>query len=162
MIHQALEAQLGFTYFAIHANVGGVTQAESLQSPPGGGNGINWVVGHIVNTRNAMHALLASEPVLDETGAAIYGRHTAPLGPDSTCLEIDQLLAHLDASQEVLREKLASTDAEHLAAEVPDLFHPEEKSTRAETLATLLFHEAYHAGQLGTIRRTLGKDAAIK
>jgi hypothetical protein len=162
MIREALESQLSFTHFTIHANLEGVTQAESLQSAPQGGNGANWVLGHIVDTRNIMHEFLGAEPALEEAGAAIYGRGTDPLGPDSGGMELELLLQRLDASQERLLEKLLSATDALLSGKVPGLFPPHEPTTRANLIATLLFHEAYHAGQLGVLRRILGKEAAIR
>ena len=51
----------------------------------------------------------------------------------------------------------------HGAATSPDsrLDEPLEKDTLGWRLAFLQFHEAYHAGQLGLLRRLLGKDGAI-
>jgi len=47
-----------YDHFVIEQNLLGVGQAESMMAPPGGGNCVNWVLGHIVASRNRVHALV--------------------------------------------------------------------------------------------------------
>ena len=43
-----------FSYGAIKRNLDDVTNDESLLQPPGAGNCLNWVLGHIVAARNTV------------------------------------------------------------------------------------------------------------
>jgi uncharacterized damage-inducible protein DinB len=59
----------------------------------------------------------------------------------------------LEASQERL---LSGLEDEEI------LSHETGESTLGSKLFTFNFHESYHAGQLGILRRMLGKEGAIR
>ena len=162
MIKQALLTQLGYTYYATRENLQGLGHEECLITAEKGGNCINWVLGHMVNTRNVMLARIGAEPVMGEAGRELYGRGSKPLGPGSDCPTLETLLELLEASQKTLMEGLEALDEAALAKEVPELFDDTKTETCANQLATLIFHEAYHAGQIGSIRRVLGKEGVIQ
>ena len=48
-------------------------------------------------------------------------------------------------------------------AEIPEeeWSKPSDDGTKLDKLAFLQFHEAYHSGQLGLLRRIVGKPGAI-
>ena len=54
---------------------------------------------------------------------------------------------------------LAAVSEPELSAPAPD---KSAADTVGETLFVLQFHEAYHAGQTGLLRRMAGHDGAIK
>lgn len=162
MIKDALRTQLKFVHYSVHANLEDISDEESLASAERGGNSINWVLGHMVHSRAALLELLGGEPVLDTRGAEFYGRHTQPIGAGSDCVPTSELLRLYDGSQEVLLEKLSGASDATIAGDVPGIFDPEQKMQCGIKLAALAFHEAYHAGQLGSIRRAIGRDSAIK
>ena len=58
--------------------------------------------------------------------------------------------------------KLDTLEDAQLEALVPKLFEPEAQEPVGVQLATFLFHECYHVGQLRTIRTAIGKAAAIQ
>ena len=60
-------------------NLAGVTHDESLAHPPGGGNSINWVLGHLVWTYEGALPLLGREPVLPKGAVERYARGSAQL-----------------------------------------------------------------------------------
>jgi hypothetical protein len=67
------------------------------------------------------------------------------------------MLADLELTQERLRRGL-----ENLPPEELDLHHEEgAKRPRGAQLHFMHFHEAYHAGQLGLLRRIVGRPGAI-
>jgi hypothetical protein len=52
---------------------------------------------------------------------------------------------------------------EELAANVPEEFNrPPLAGSIGDALSRLNFHESYHAGQIGLLRRIAGKEGAIK
>lgn len=81
-------------------------------------------------------------------------RGLAPLTDPSEATPLDDLLAALDSSQEVL---LAALD--HLGD--GGLEAPAGKSTLDGRLAFFQVHEAYHFGQLGLLGRVAGHPGAI-
>lgn len=161
MIREALKQQLAFTHGSARRNLEGVTNEESRVAGAGGANCINWVLGHMVTARNAMLGLLGGEPVMDAEGAAVYARHSQPIAPGSTSRPLEELNRLFDASQVALLERLDTADGSLFDRQVPRLFDPDEREPVGVQLATLAFHEAYHAGQLGVLRRAVGKEGAI-
>jgi hypothetical protein len=140
-------------HFAATRNLEGFTHAESMVTPPGGGNSTNWVVGHIVSTRNAILALLGRPPVLEGVDLAVYQRGSE--GLDGRELPFETLLAAFNESQARIEAALREIGESRFQALVT-----EEKL--GQNIAFLQFHEAYHIGQLGLLRRIAGKPGAIR
>jgi uncharacterized damage-inducible protein DinB len=138
----------------IERNVEGIRAEEGFLQPEPAGNCINWVLGHIVATRNLIMELLGNAPVWAEQESAQYDRGSPPLSDRQTAIPLERMLADLRASQEKLVTTLQQMSSEELAA-------PSESGTKLDQLAFLQFHEAYHAGQLGLLRRLTGKPGAI-
>lgn len=145
----------------LEANTNGVSHQESLAGPAAG-NCCNWVVGHIVASRNHVLRLVGEEPVVDEATLAAYQRGSEPLRDGSRAREFDQLLRDFARSQERLDAALSSASNEQLAAPVPEGVPKFGDGTVGTALAMLHFHEAYHIGQTGLLRRLAGKPGAIK
>lgn len=143
-----------FNLRVIEINLEGVTQEESLFQPERAGNCINWVSGHIVTTRNLMMKLIGENPAWGEDKTALYQRGAKPLTHADKAIPLAEMLNDLRNSQVVLIKKLKKMTIEELEA-------PAEDSTVFEQLAFLQFHETYHAGQLGLLRRLIGKPGAI-
>ena len=49
---KVIQTSLWFSSFATKKNLEGMTHEESLLRPEKGGASINWILGHIVATRN--------------------------------------------------------------------------------------------------------------
>ena len=156
----ALARQFGFATFTIEQNTQGMTQSDSLCAPPAGGNCANWVLGHIVTTRSALAALIGGEPFMSADLDALYGRGSPPMVDVDKAVPFSELLQHYGRSNEQLQTFLAQATDEDLAKALPEP-HEILGSTIGEALTALAFHEAYHAGQLGILRRVLGKTGAI-
>lgn len=161
MLERALANQLTFTHFAALKNLAGVTHEESLRAPHGGGNCMNWVLGHIVYSRSGIARALGAAVLLPKDRAAVYERGAAALTPSSPVVPFEELVALYGRYQEDHLARLAKLDAATLAREVPSLFRPEVPEPLGVFLSSLVFHEGYHVGQLGLLRRALGKPGAI-
>jgi len=142
-----------YNSYSINANTENITHEESLRDPGPGGNCINWVLGHIVSYRNDILELLGAEPAIDKEKSEPYLRGTGPL-EGAAAVDSDELLSLLKKSQEVLDGRLKEMKGD-------DLDKPAGDKTVGARLAFLQFHETYHAGQLGVLRRILGKKGAI-
>jgi uncharacterized damage-inducible protein DinB len=151
-----LATQYRYNHFVLHRNTEDLDLADSLTAPGPGGNCVNWVLGHILANRNAALALVGGEPALSEAEAAVYARGGEGLTDLKEALTLDELRKRLDASQKVLQARLEAMTEEDLGAAADD------DSTVGETLAGLVFHEAYHAGQIGILRRVTGKAGVLK
>ena len=151
-----------FSYGAINRNLDGVTQEESLFIPEPAGNCINWVVGHIVAARNTVLTLAGGSPVLTGDGAAHYRRGSDPIHAGDKVLDLGTLRGLLADSQQQLIPALAAISDETLALPVPvDLRRPPLTGSIEAALTRLAYHEGYHNGQIGLLRRLAGKPGAI-
>lgn len=154
MSRQSLLMIFGLNQFATMKNIDGVSHEESLVSPPGGGNCINWVLGHITASRNASLAIVRQPAIWTEAQCAPYLRGSDGLKNCAAALPFAEVVAAFTRSQERLLAGLKDlSDADLNAA----LAHPEIP----KNLGGLQFHETYHVGQLAILRRALGKPGAI-
>lgn len=150
-----------FSYNVTLANTEGFTHEDSLRQPPAG-NCLNWIVGHIVATRQHIVGLLGGRPLWTKEEMPRYDRRSdAILGEGPGVLRFDRIRADLDRTQELMRAAWKTIDAGRLAAPLPPDQNPFQLETVGEMLAAFAFHESYHAGQCGVLRRLLGKDGAI-
>ncbi len=142
----------GLTYWVIRHNLQGVDHQVSLQRPKVDGNCINWVLGHILHSRDRMLRLLSQEPVWEETTSSRYARGRPQLQPDEPVEQLGTMIELLELSQERLLQALE--DEEILSRETA-------KGSLGTELFTFNFHESYHAGQLGLLRRIAGMEGSV-
>lgn len=163
--HATLEpllTQLGYDLMVLQRNLEGVSHADSLLPPQPGGNCLNWVVGHLVATRNRWLAALGLPQVIDPARVAAYARGAAPSAGGVPAVPLAELLAAFAAAQGPIAEGMRRLGAEELAAPAP--FSPvnDPRETLGSLLTALCFHEAYHLGQTGLLRRIAGHPGAIR
>jgi uncharacterized damage-inducible protein DinB len=138
----------------VSLNLEAVSQEDSVIQPPPGGNCINWVVGHILASRNPVHRLLGLPPAWADDEAARYDRGSAPVTDASQAVDLETMTGLLEASQEALAGAMGAMADEDLGRTAGD-------KPLGVQLAFLSFHESYHAGQLGVLRRLTGHPGAI-
>ena len=73
-------------------------------------------------------------------------------------LKISRLLEDYEVTQEPILEALERMTDKELAVKVPWFGDEIDKQG---ALGGFLFHEAYHLGQIGLVRRLLGKTSAV-
>lgn len=151
-----LKRLFGLNHRVLHINLEGVTNDEALVQPQSAGNCINWVVGHLVATRGIALVALGSKPSWPVEEASRYQRHSPPIAGPGDGAPFDRLVQEFDRSQVELEAALGALSDADLAR-----VH-ENNETLGQRLAFLHFHEAYHLGQLGLLRRIAGKEGAIK
>jgi len=161
MITKVLNSQIQVSQYILDKHTEDISQEESLRSPETGGSSLNWLAGHILASRNAMLKLLEGEPNLTDEESEPYRRGTRPDG-DAAFLPLATLRDRLAESAGRLAKGFENLDQTKLDEPAPfsPLDRPDE--TYGSLLGFLTFHEAYHSGQTGVIRRFLGKDAVIK
>jgi uncharacterized damage-inducible protein DinB len=155
------QQQAGMTQGVVRVNTAGLTQEDSLVQPRPDGNCLNFVVGHLVNVYDKILPLLGQETVMGDA-VARYERGSPALRDPSEAMELGELLAAFDAQTERFQAGLATLPPEALERPMPG---PNSGGELTETLrsllGTILFHQAYHAGQAGLLRRIAGKPGAI-
>jgi len=161
MSTQMLGIQFGYNHYVLKANMAELSQEDSLTYPEPGGNCMNWVVGHILATRNSVLKTLGEEPIWGQEEAERYGRGSVPIKDRNEAVPFERMQSDLDLSQKRIVSGLETFDPSRLSEPAP--FSPvnREGETVGSLLAGLVFHEAYHAGQTGVLRRIAGKASVL-
>ncbi len=91
-----------------------------------------------------------------------YGRGTAQLENAAEALDLAQLMTAWDEAAQRMEAGLESLTPEVLDQPAPwsPTNNPEE--TVRSLLSIVFFHQAYHAGQTGLLRRMAGKEGAMR
>lgn len=145
---ELVKHQVNVTYKVISINTEGITHEESMIFPNEEANCMNWVLGHLIYVRNGLLNLLGAEAVWDGETFSAYNRGANPLERKNELIDFEDLKSYLKQTQDKLDAKLNTLES----------FNHET----INDIATLCFHENYHCGQLGYIRRLLGKSGGIK
>jgi hypothetical protein len=158
-VAQLLVTQLEFNHRTLHINVDGFVHEDSLRQLDPGGNCLNWIVGHLVSTRNRTLELVGQTMIWDDETAALYRRQSEGITADAPgVLQFSRILADFDTSQGQILEGLLRMGADQLEEEATG---SSIEKAPAKQLAGLIWHEGYHVGQTGLIRRLLGEKGAI-
>lgn len=160
---EILREQAKVVHRVLRMNVDGLTQEDSLIQPQGGGNCLNWVVGHLVHVYNdSMLPLLGQERVLGKDVLTRYGRGSGELHTASEALPLTELLAAWDETSKRIDAGLAAVSPETLDKPAPSSPRKNPNETIRSLLTISMFHQAYHCGQTGLLRRMAGKEGAIR
>jgi uncharacterized damage-inducible protein DinB len=152
--------QFAFNVGVVQQNTQGVTQAESLVTGEAG-NCMNWVLAHMLATRSQMFQMLGLDPIWPADRVERFKRDGAPVTGEEEAVDLERTRRELLVSQKRLAEFLEEADPAMLDTPLDDP-SPLIGETTGSALAFLAFHEAYHAGQLGLLRRLAGKPGAIQ
>ncbi len=140
---------------ALHLNVKDLSDQDALVQPAPDGNCLAWVVGHLVSSRDSALKLVGAGAFWDPESTKRYARGSAPVRGPGDGKPLAALLADFDLSQERLTAWLKSAPDSAWTSPL------EGWGTVAKGLFFLHFHEAYHIGQTGVLRRLAGKKGAI-
>jgi len=127
------------------------------QPQPGMSHAI-WLIGHI---SLAQHGLVAvrcfGEAPLESAYADPFKIGSTPLPVDQhTYPGAEELLTHFDRVQETVVAKVRGMSDEDLTAPVGGKPHP-MFTTKGGAVVHSTRHEAFHTGQIATLRRLLGR-----
>jgi uncharacterized damage-inducible protein DinB len=159
---ELLRQQAGATYKVVQLNIDGLTHEQSLIQPAPGGNCLNWVLGHLLNVYDRTFPMLGQEPVLGTDTLKRYARGTPSLEDPAEALQFQELRTAWDEAGRRIDAGLASLTPETLDRPAPHSPGNNPDETVRSLLAVTLFHQAYHAGQTGLLRRIAGKEGAIR
>jgi len=133
-----------------------LTPAEYLHRPVPKANCVAWTLGHLVMATRMMSAAfgVSDLPALPEGFEKRYSqKEGAPEASDYG--ETSVLIPLLSAHMELFAKAVELSSAEKLAGALPSP-HP-MFGTLEELAAFAPLHTAIHAGQISTIRRSLGR-----
>lgn len=159
--NETIISQLQFAQWAAMRNLEGVSHEDSVVRPANGANDSNWVLGHVIAVRNKVMAAVGEAPIWDDARVAPYLAEST--NDTAARIPLDELRAAFATTHERLTAGIARLDEHALQQKAP--FSP-GKSNPDETLQSLLakivVHESYHIGQIGILRRAMGKEGAIR
>ncbi len=159
---EILIRQTRASHGVVRRNVEGLTQEDSLNQPQPGGNCLNWVVGHLLSIYDRVLPGIGQEPVLGAGALKRYERGSAELHDAGEALPLSELLAAWDEAAKRMEAGLGTLTTEKMDGPAPFSPSNNPKETLRSLMATVAFHQAYHAGQTGLLRRMAGKEGAIK
>jgi uncharacterized damage-inducible protein DinB len=148
---RALERNLGL----LERMLDGVAPEGALRPIVEGGSSLNWMVGHVAASRDAMLAAAGAERLGGDRVAERY-RDGTPVPAADAALPLDELMGLVRRQGERLDGRLAEMDDDALAA--PSGMGDADVR---RALEFLVWHETYHLGQAVLYRRALGLDSPI-
>jgi uncharacterized damage-inducible protein DinB len=158
-LQEALAKQFGMMYATAASNLEGIDQAQSLITPEPSGNCLNWILGHMVTVHNGLMMLLGEAPVWENERLS-REKFFKPVTDSSNALDWNTLRDKFLGSRDRCLAAISRMSDETMADRIPDPFGGE--TTRGELLNVLAYHQAYHVGQLGVVRRIAGLEGKVK
>ncbi len=155
MLKDTLLHQFNMTYFVIRRNLEGIESEDVVIRVGDDGANINWILGHILATRNVFIALLGGEPFWSDEQRARFASKSDVEVDAAQAMPLAQMEQALEQSQEQLQALLGACKNEDLTAA------PENGPPLGIKLGGFAFHESYHAGQIGIMRRVIGLSGTL-
>lgn len=146
----------------VNANTHGLTHEESLVAPRPSGNRLNWVLGHLLSVYDGFLPLLKQEPVIGAAKLQRFARGAPPLENPADAIDFGKLLVAWNQASDRVDAGLASLDPDSLDRPAPNGPSGNPDETVRSLITTVMFHQAYHAGQTGVLRRIAGREGAIQ
>jgi len=147
-----LHHQFHLTSKALEYNLEGISNEEALEQPDIGGNCINWLVGHIIASRDTYYMQIGRDALMPESKRERYDRGSQPVSAGGDIYQLSDLFQYFEQSNKTFRDLFDSINEQRIIL----------SSDQVKELAGILFHEAYHVGQVAIVRRALGKEGVIK
>ena len=142
---QHLIAGFRFGEGLLRKNLAGMSDPQGAARPAADHNNALWVAGHITYWRSQIVAMLGGEPVWAEGEAEVFKGMKRASPPATDGWTLRQVMSAYDQATERLYSALGTGAP------------PAEGGEQlVGGLGSLALHEAYHVGQLGTLRRLAG------
>ncbi len=136
---------LGTSNYVIKEKTEGLTHADSMLQLPFPGNCMNWILGHLMVYRMQCLGVIDGVSEADEAEFALYGFGSEPMTDSDKAIPLETLLARLDT----LSEQIAAALEKMPDSRLEEFVDEEQGVTVAQRLIfNLVYHEAYHVGQL--------------
>lgn len=157
-----LTIQFRYTTNLFQRSLEGLSEEDGLRQPQPAGNCANWVAGHVTNSRLGILKLLGRKPPVDPEPYGRYQRSSDPLTAGDGALTLERIRHDFAATGDALAAGLAELTDEAIAAPAPYSPAGLPDETIGTLLVMLVFHESYHVGQLGLLRRLAGIEGVIR
>ncbi len=152
---RAIVAQYGVSGGILATSVKDLSDSDAkTRSRAGSGPSIVWTIGHLCHYKVKMLQLLGRAK--ENPFAAAFEHAAATDGSNYPALA--ELLASFSALNSELSAAVSEVSAARLDAPMPGSGPHDEKKV-FDTLLFFAWHEAYHLGGIGAIRKDLGRKA---
>jgi hypothetical protein len=142
----------------VHDQTNDLSQADTLIQPPGG-NCMNWVLGHLLESQISMLKALDGISPIDPGLLDRYKRESAPMTADGEgVLLLEALLDGHDKLHASIADRLSEMSEADFEVEIQQ---GERKVIRGWRVFFLHFHYTYHIGQLEQLRQLVGKTEKV-
>lgn len=136
---------LGTSNHVIKQKTAGLSHADSMLQLPFPGNCMNWILGHLLVYREQSIGVIDGVSQPDEGEFAKYGYGSEPMTDPAEAIPLETLLDRLDGAS----ERMIGALKEMPASRLEEFVDEERGATVAQRLHFyIVFHEAYHVGQL--------------
>ena len=152
--------QFGLSSYALQRNLEELSQEESLVGPQKSGNCLNWVLGHLTRSRNQALLVLGQKPLFPMEDFHTYSGDE-PFTREHA-IPFEELKRRFKALEEPLMKAVSGMSPDAMATPAPFSPTGNPDETMGSLLAAFAFHEAYHVGQTGILRRVAGKPGAVR
>jgi uncharacterized damage-inducible protein DinB len=147
-------SQFQFNQFTITRLLEDVSHEDSLHEVQAGINNINFLVGHLVLTRDGLLKMLKAQPVLKDTDAVLYGSKPKTF-TNARAKPVGELKAAVEESYTRLQTALKVSESSFSKPAERKFIREGEQF--GDQIGFFICHEEYHIGQIGLIRRLIGK-----
>jgi uncharacterized damage-inducible protein DinB len=156
----ALALRFRFNERLLKAETEGFTAEDwARRASAQGGNSAHWILGHVTQGRRLIARRLG-ERLAEEPWERSFGMNSKPDGtPLAPAPEL--LTAELTAGGERFARLFSAIDEATQRARWGAKSFPDGSESVADALHFLYFHETYHLGQIGLLRRILGKPGFV-
>ena len=151
-----ITSMLKRNYWVIQHQLEGLTHEDCLLQLPFRGNCMNWVLGHMMVSRDSMLRRIGKEPLWDEQCQKLYGADSDPIINGDDAVHLDKILQDLERSQDILIPAI-----EDLTQEALETVLEGRDQMLGESLTFLAWHEGYHTGQTEILRQLAGTDDKV-
>ena len=140
----------------IRRQLDGLQESDLFLQPQPRGNCANWILGHIVQSRQDILRSLGLDVFWTEEEEAIYKFGSEPItSQDCPHLPLERLLNDMVRSEEMIVTRLQSITDDEL-----DVLDDEEPSL-GKTINFQIWHEGYHTGQFEVLRQLSGVNDKV-
>lgn len=135
----------------------GLSDEDMLLQPESRGNCANWILGHIIASRNTIIRIFDKEFVWDDATIKLYNYGSEPItSAESPHISLDGLLEAYENSKVLLLECLEQASDEDLEKVIND-----RGTTANDRISFMIWHESYHSGQFEYLRQLAGKNDKV-
>ena len=157
----SLTGMLERNFGVIQRQIKDITHEQSLIQPLFRGNCMNWVMGHLVMSRQRILIMTKQPTLWTQEQCTRYERGSEPIVDGKDALPFQKIVADLATSQERIHGWLQSCTTEDLNVKIVPHNIPADAGPIWDWMEFLLWHEAYHLGNLELLRQLAGMNDRV-